>query len=100
MTAIFAANDQTALGVVRALHEAGRRVPGEVSVVGFDDTPESTYFLPALTTVRQDFGEVGRRSVELVLSLMDDNVAERHIVVPAQLVVRESAAPPGRRTRR
>ena len=85
---------------MRALHEAGRRVPGDVSVVGFDDTPESSYFLPALTTVRQDFGEVGRRSVELVLSLMDGQAAERHIVVPAQLVVRESAAAPGRRTRR
>jgi DNA-binding LacI/PurR family transcriptional regulator len=100
VTAVFAANDQTALGLMRALHEAGRKVPGDVSVVGFDDTPESSYFLPALTTIRQDFGEVGRRSVELVLSLMDDDVAERHIVVPAQLVVRESAAPPGRRTRR
>ncbi len=100
VTAVFAANDQTALGLMRALHEADRKVPGDVSVVGFDDTPESSYFLPALTTIRQDFGEVGRRSVELVLSLMDDDVAERHIVVPAQLVMRESAAPPGRRTRR
>ena len=71
VTAVFAANDQTALGIMRALHEAGRKVPGDISVVGFDDTPESGYFLPALTTIRQDFGEVGRRSVELVLSLMD-----------------------------
>ncbi len=100
VTAVFAANDQTALGIVRALHEAGRRVPGDVSVVGFDDTPESSYFLPALTTIRQDFGEVGRRSVELLLSLMDGQAAERHIVVPAQLLVRESAAAPGGRTRR
>jgi len=100
VTAVFAANDQTALGIVRALHEAGRKVPGDVSVVGFDDTPESSYFLPSLTTIRQDFGEVGRRSVELVLSLMDAPVAERHVVVPAQLVLRESAASPGRRTRR
>jgi DNA-binding LacI/PurR family transcriptional regulator len=96
VTAIFAANDQTALGIVRALHERGLRVPGDVSVVGFDDTPESSYFLPALTTIRQDFGEVGRRSVELVLSLMDGNAAERHIVVPGHLVVRESTAPPRR----
>jgi DNA-binding LacI/PurR family transcriptional regulator len=100
VTAVFAANDQTALGVMRALHEAGRAVPGDVSVVGFDDTPESAYFLPALTTIRQDFGEVGRRSVELVLSLMDGKAASRHIVVPAQLVVRESGAVPARRSRR
>jgi len=100
VTAVFAANDQTALGIMRALHEAGRKVPGDISVVGFDDTPESRYFLPALTTIRQDFGEVGRRSVELVLALMDGEAAARHVVVPAQLVVRESAAAPGRRTRR
>ena len=100
VTAVFAANDQTALGILRALHEAGRRVPEDVSVVGFDDTPESSYFLPALTTIRQDFGEVGRRSVKLVLALMDGNAAERHIVVPAQLVVRESTSRPGARARR
>jgi DNA-binding LacI/PurR family transcriptional regulator len=94
VSAVFAANDQTALGIMRALHEAGRRVPEDISVVGFDDTPESGYFLPALTTIRQDFGEVGRRSVELVLSLMDGETSARHVVVPAQLVVRESAAPP------
>jgi DNA-binding LacI/PurR family transcriptional regulator len=94
VTAVFAANDQTALGIMRALHEAGRRVPEDISVVGFDDTPESSYFLPALATIRQDFGEVGRRSVELVLSLMDGETSARHVVVPAQLVVRDSAAPP------
>jgi DNA-binding LacI/PurR family transcriptional regulator len=96
VTAIFAANDQTALGVIRGLHDAGRRVPEDVSVVGFDDTPESGYFLPPLTTVRQDFGEVGRRSVELLLALADNDPVERHVVVPAALVVRASTAePPG-----
>ena len=95
VTAVFAANDQTALGVVRGLHDAGRRVPEDVSVVGFDDTPESGYFLPPLTTVRQDFAEVGRRSVQLLLALADGAPVERHVVVPAQLVVRASTAPPG-----
>ena len=95
VTAVFAANDQTALGIMRVLHQAGRHVPGDVSVVGFDDTPESSYFLPPLTTVRQDFGEVGRRSVELVLTLMDGSNGRRHVVVPAKLVVRDSSAPPG-----
>jgi DNA-binding LacI/PurR family transcriptional regulator len=94
VTAVFAANDQTALGVIRGIHDAGRRVPEDVSVVGFDDTPESGFFLPPLTTIRQDFGEVGRRSVELLLSLADGDPADRHVVVPAELVVRESTAPP------
>ena len=93
VTAVFAANDQTALGVIRALHDHGRRVPRDVSVVGFDDTPESGYFVPALTTIRQDFGEVGRRCVDLLRSVVDGGVSERHVVVPAELVVRESTAP-------
>ena len=93
MTAVFAANDQTALGVIRAFGEAGLRVPEDVSVVGFDDTPESAYYVPALTTIRQDFSEVGRRCVELLLSLVDGTAVERHVVVPAQLVVRESTGP-------
>ena len=94
VTAVFAANDQTALGVIRGLHDAGRRVPEDVSVVGFDDTPESAYFLPPLTTIRQDFGEVGRRSVQLLLSLADGAPMNRHVIVPAELVVRSSTAPP------
>ena len=60
VTAIFAANDQMALGVLRALHERGRAVPGDVSVVGFDDMAESASFWPPLTTVHQNFDEVGR----------------------------------------
>ena len=68
VTAIFAANDQMALGVLRALHEAGRRVPRDVSVVGFDGIPQGEFFNPPLTTVRQNFAEMGRRSLELLLS--------------------------------
>ena len=62
-SAIFVANDQMALGVLRALHEAGHEIPRQVSVVGFDDIPEAQYYTPPLTTVRQDFGEIGRRSL-------------------------------------
>ncbi|MEW9533715.1 LacI family DNA-binding transcriptional regulator [Microbispora sp. NPDC049125] len=68
VTAIFAANDQMALGVLRALHEAGRAIPDEVSVVGFDDMPESAYFWPGLTSVRQDFAQVGRLCVQTLLA--------------------------------
>ena len=68
MTAVFAGNDFMALGVLHALHESGRRVPDDVSVVGFDDVPEAAYYWPALTTVAQDFSELGRRAVTVALA--------------------------------
>jgi DNA-binding LacI/PurR family transcriptional regulator len=91
VTAVFAANDQMALGVMRALHEAGRRIPAEVSVVGFDDTEDSDSYWPPLTTVHQDFAEVGRRCVDSLLREIDheDGQLRQHIV-PTSLVVRES----------
>lgn len=95
VTAVFVANDQMALGVIRALGEAGIRVPDQVSVVGFDDVPEAAYFTPPLTTVRQDFDAVGLLALKLLLDQMADGAAEeRHVVVEPRLVVRESAAPP------
>ena len=93
VSAVFAANDQMALGVLRAFAESGRRVPEDVSVVGFDDTPESGYFLPPLTTVRQDFGEVGRRAVELLISAVGGSTTEQHVTISPNLVVRDSTAP-------
>jgi DNA-binding LacI/PurR family transcriptional regulator len=96
VTAIFVANDQMALGTLRALHEAGRDIPGEVSVVGFDDVPEAEYYLPPLTTVRQDFGEVGRRSLRVLLDVMASG-AERpaaQSVITPELIVRASTAQP------
>ncbi len=67
VTAIFVANDQMALGLLRALHERGHDVPGDISLVGFDDIPESEFFTPPLTTVRQDFNEMGQRALHLLL---------------------------------
>ena len=94
ITAVFAANDQMALGVVAALGEAGRRVPDDVSVVGFDDLPESAYFRPPLTTVRQDFDEVGRRAMRLVArALAGEERPVEDQVVPV-LVPRGSSAAP------
>ena len=97
VTAIFAANDQMALGVLRALHEAGRQIPREISIVGFDDIPEAQYFTPPLTTVRQDFGEVGRRSLQLLLQTIETgNRVPAGPLVQPELVVRASTAlPPG-----
>jgi DNA-binding LacI/PurR family transcriptional regulator len=96
VTAIFCANDRIALGVLRALHEAGRKVPEEVSVVGFDDMPESGYFLPPLTTVRQDFAELGRLSLALLLEHMAGPESPAHVVVAPELAIRASTARPAR----
>jgi DNA-binding LacI/PurR family transcriptional regulator len=95
VTAIFAANDQMALGILHALHETGREVPRDLSVVGFDDIPEARFFTPPLTTVRQDFNEVGRQS--LVLLLDEIGAAQRsseRVVVRPEFKLRQSTAPP------
>lgn len=90
VTAVFAGNDQMALGLLRLLHETGRRVPGDISIVGFDDIPEAAYFTPPLTTVRQDFAEVGRRCLHLLVSQIESREAPVSIMVPPELVLRNS----------
>jgi DNA-binding LacI/PurR family transcriptional regulator len=96
-TAIFVANDQMALGLLRALHEKRRAVPGDVSVIGFDDIPDSASFTPPLTTIHQDFAEVGRRCVDAVLRhIHTDAAPPGTTLVPTRLVVRDSTAPPPR----
>jgi DNA-binding LacI/PurR family transcriptional regulator len=95
VTAIFAANDQTALGVLRALHDQKRSVPEHVSVIGFDNTPEAGFYVPPLTTIGQNFAEVGERSVQLLLSRLDDDSSDPlRITVAPELIVRDSSAPP------
>jgi DNA-binding LacI/PurR family transcriptional regulator len=83
-----------ALGVLRALHEAGRLVPAQVSVVGFDDVPEAPYFMPPLTTVRQDFDEMGKEGVRVLLDRIafGDGIPSGTVVAP-ELIVRASTAP-------
>ena len=91
--AVFVANDQMALGLLRAFAEAGRTVPDDVLVVGFDDVPEAEFYSPPLTTVRQDFATVGRTSVEMLIARIEDSeqpIDDQPILVPAQLVVRQS----------
>ncbi|WP_396954403.1 LacI family DNA-binding transcriptional regulator [Nocardioides pantholopis] len=92
VTAVFAANDAMALGVLRALHEQGRAVPGEVSVVGFDDVPEAAYFWPGLTTVSQQFSALGRRAVELAVRALEGEPAPTAALITPDLVVRGSTA--------
>lgn len=90
--AILVANDQMALGVMRACAEKGIAVPGQISVVGFDDTADSAWFSPPLTTVRQAFREAGERSVEWLLS---PTGAEEcwQVQLPVTLIARHSSAP-------
>jgi DNA-binding LacI/PurR family transcriptional regulator len=97
VTAIFAANDHLALGLLRALSERGRRVPRDVSVVGFDDVPEAAYFIPPLTTVRPDFDEVARRSLALLLKQIESGQRgqERRTIAPELVLRRSVAAPAG-----
>ncbi|MBN2341835.1 MAG: LacI family DNA-binding transcriptional regulator [Deltaproteobacteria bacterium] len=94
LTAVFVANDQMALGLLRKLHEAGRKVPHDLSVVGFDDIPESAYFTPPLTTVRQDFAELGRRCLHTLLRRIEGEPVPPQAVVAPELVVRDSTAAP------
>ncbi len=97
VTAIFVGNDSMTLGVLHAMHELGLRCPEDVSLVGFDDYPEAEFFSPGLTTIRQDFDEIGRLSVAVLLDLIEKNVASpQHLVLEPQLVVRASTAPPSR----
>ena len=93
-TALFCGNDQMALGAIHALAERGITVPGDVSVLGFDDIPESAHTLPPLTTVHQDFAAVGRLSLQKLLAKVEENdQTTDKTIVPTRLVVRASTGP-------
>ncbi|MER6788274.1 LacI family DNA-binding transcriptional regulator [Streptomyces sp. NPDC000658] len=95
LTAVFVANDQMALGVLRALREAGVRTPQDVAVVGFDDIPEAEFFAPPLTTVRQDFSAVGKQGIALLLDQIEGRppATAPRVAIEPQLVVRASTFP-------
>ncbi len=96
VSAVFVANDQMALGLLRALAEAGRAVPRDVAVVGFDDIADAADYLPPLTTVRQDFDELGERAVDALIGAIDGGTPTTDLV-PTRLIVRESSVPRGPR---
>ncbi|BDP44164.1 LacI family transcriptional regulator (plasmid) [Deinococcus aetherius] len=97
-TAVFAGNDQMALGAMSALARAGRRVPEDVSVVGFDGTPESAFYQPPLTTVQQNFAQLGRKSLEeLIRRIQGQRLGASHHVFQPHLLVRATTVPPGPR---
>jgi DNA-binding LacI/PurR family transcriptional regulator len=93
-TAVFCYNDMTALGVLRSAHSHRLRVPWDISVVGFDDLFIASYTQPQLTTVRQPMQRMGRMAMESLLRLMEGHPSGAGITVPAELIVRESTAPP------
>jgi LacI family transcriptional regulator len=94
LTAVFAANDLSAIGAVNAIVASGRSVPGDVSVVGFDDLRLARYTSPPLTTVRQPASEIARRSTELLLGMVEGRrPGKLHHLFPPELVVRGSTAP-------
>lgn len=94
-TAVFCSNDQMALGFMHACREQGLDVPGDISIVGFDDVPEAAHYFPPLTTVRQNFAEVGRRAVGMLIAELQGSEADHDPIRP-ELVVRSSTARPAR----
>lgn len=99
VTAVFAGNDRMALGVLRALAEAGRRVPEDVSVIGFDNIPDAAYYRPPLTTLSQDFASVGAHAVRLALRQAQAghrHAAEGVVLEAPALVLRASTGPAAR----
>jgi LacI family transcriptional regulator len=96
-TAIFAFNDNMAIGVMSVARERGLRVPEDLSVVGFDDLGEASLVTPALTTIRQPLAEMGRIAVSLLMRLLESQPIEAlHVELATRLIVRESTAPPAR----
>ena len=92
-TAVFAMSDTVAMGVIRALADVGRRVPQDVSVVGYDGIEMGKYFLPRLTTVEQPINDIARESVAMLMGMLEKGEEPRHVVVPASLITRESVGP-------
>ena len=94
-TAIMAADDEIAVGVLATAHELGVQVPAQVSVVGFDDTPQAAWTTPALTTVRQDLDGMGRLAVQTVIAMSSgEQPRSRHIELATSLTVRDTTGPP------
>ena len=93
-TAIFCANDVTAMRATRVAHDLGLEVPGDVSIIGFDDIPEASLNNPPLTTVRQPLGEMGREAMAMLLDLLAGRDREQHLRMRTELVVRSSTGAP------
>ncbi|MCX7520823.1 LacI family DNA-binding transcriptional regulator [Microbacterium sp. STN6] len=91
-TAVFAANDMSALGVLKVAAELGLRVPEDLSVIGFDDIPEAASATPPLTTMAQPLHDLGAQALQMLVQLLDGHDVPNHVQLPAKLVVRASTA--------
>jgi len=91
-TAVFASNDMMAIGAIGVLQDAGRSVPGDISVVGFDDSYLARYASPPLTTIRQSGDELGRRAAEILLSQIDKKTFPTRVILDPVLIVRASTS--------
>lgn len=94
VTAIFAANDQMALGLVHGLSTRGIRVPRDISVIGFDDVPDARHFLPPLTTIRQDFHALGTLAMTSLIAALEAGTTAEYGLIEPELIVRGSTAAP------
>jgi DNA-binding LacI/PurR family transcriptional regulator len=101
LTAIFALNDLMALGALEASRASGRRIPADISVVGFDDIPYAALANPPLTTVGQPIRQLGEQAADLLLRVIEDGLAptvdsapQPNVLLPNELIVRGSTAPP------
>lgn len=95
-TAIFAANDEMALGLIHGFADRGIGIPDELSIVGFDDLPLAKHFLPPLTSVRQDLQQLGSRVVNVLIAAIEGREVPQRTKLPVELKIRESSAPPRR----
>lgn len=92
-TAVFAANDVTAFRIMQVAQELGLRVPDDVSVIGFDNVPESAVAVPPLTTIAQPLREMGARALSMLVALLDGRDTQTHVRLPTELVERASCRP-------
>lgn len=95
ITAVFCASDLMAMGTIRAIKEAGKRVPEDISVIGFDDIPEAQYVEGGLTTIRQSFYEIGTKGAECLYQMIKNKKVYQHIYVPYEFIKRNTTAPVG-----
>ena len=89
-TAVFCANDHLALGMIKAFNEAGIDVPGDISIIGFDNIPESSYLIPALTTINQSFDELGNNAISRMLHQLSQGSKKEAVMIKPALVLRSS----------
>jgi DNA-binding LacI/PurR family transcriptional regulator len=94
VTAVFAANDGLALGVMHAARDLGRRVPEDLSVIGYDDLPEAAHYAPALTTIAQDFADIGVRAFDAAMQRIGEPVGPKREFPRPRVRIRESTAAP------